>query len=558
MDDQTYQTDVLIVGSGGGGMTAALVAHDAGLKTLVVEKTAYFGGSTARSGGGIWIPDNYLMRQAGVKDSLEQARIYLQSTVGNRTPQPSQDAYLKNAGPMIEWLRDNSDVQCTYMAGYSDYFPNQPGGCAEGRAIEPELFDGNELGPDLAQLNPPVIEMPGGLAFTSSEYQKIGMVMRTWEGKVASARIGLRLILNGLLGRKPLMMGQALAARLRLTLKKRNIPLWLNTPLKDLILENGRVVGVQVEKDGKPLAIYARKGVILAAGCFAHNLEMRLKYQQHPITTDWTSASPGNTGDAIQAGMRIGAAIDLMEEAWWGPSTVPPAMPPCFHVCERGNPGLIMVNHKGQRFTNESASYVEVVQVMYKKHTEENPHVPCYFIFDQRYRNNYTFGMLFPRQAIPEDFIEKGYIKRADTLEKLAGMIKMDPAVLVETVKRFNGFAKTGKDLDYHRGENAYDNYYGDPTVKPNPNLAPLDKAPYYAVEVVAGDLGTKGGLVTDEFARVRRQNGELIEGLYCVGNNSASVMGTTYPGPGCTIGATMTFGYIAARHAAGISTQPG
>ena len=554
MDNQTYQTDVVIVGSGGGGMTAALVTHDAGLKTLIVEKTPYYGGSTARSGGGIWVPNNYLMRQAGVSDSLEEARIYMQATIGNRTPQASRDAYLYNVGPMIEWLRDHSDLEFLYMPGYPDYYPEKPGGKAKGRAIEAALFDGNRLGADLAQLNPPFIEVPGGMSFTAREYQRLGMVMRTWQGKFTAMRIGARLISHRLTGRKTLMMGQALIARLRLSLKKRDIPLWLNTPLKDLILQDGRVVGIQVERDGKPLAIYARKGVILAAGCFAHNLEMRLKYQKHPITTEWTTASPGNTGDAIQAGIRIGAAIDLMEEAWWGPSTKPPGMPPFFHVGERGYPGLIMVSQKGQRFTNESASYVDVVQVMYQKHTDDNPHVPCYFIFDQRYRNNYIFGNMFPRQPIPSNLLQNGYIKKADSLEKLAGLLGMDPSVLVATVQRFNGFAKTGKDLDYGRGDSAYDNYYGDPTVRPNPNLAPLEKAPFYAVEVVPGDLGTKGGLVTDEYGRVRRKDGEIFEGLYCVGNNSASVMGTTYPGPGCTIGATMTFGYIAARHAAGIA----
>jgi len=556
MDDQSYETDVLIVGSGGGGMTAALVAHKAGLKTIIIEKTPYYGGSTARSGGGIWVPNNYLMREAGVDDSLEQARTYMQATIGNRTPQICQDAYLQNAGPMLEWLRDHTDLKCRYMPGYPDYYPEKPGGKAQGRAVEPELFNGKLLGADLTQLNPPFIEVPGGMAFTAREYQQLGMVMRTWQGKLAATRIGMRLVWHRLTCQKTLMMGQALIARLRLSLKKRDIPLWLNTPLKELIVENGRIVGAKVERDGKPCTIYAYRGVILAAGDFAHNLDMRLKYQRHPITTDWTTASHGNTGDAILAGMRIGAAVDLMEEAWWGPTTKPPGKPPFFHVGERGYPGLIMVNQKGQRFTNESASYVEVVQVMYQKHTDDNRHIPCYFIFDQRYRNNYIFGRLFPRQPIPREFLQNGYIKKADSLEKLAGQLGMNPSVLVDTVNRFNGFARSGKDLDYGRGDSAYDNYYGDQTVKPNPNLAPLQQAPFYAVEVVPGDLGTKGGLVTDEFARVLRQDGGVIEGLYCVGNNSASVMGTTYPGPGCTIGSSMVFGYIAARHIAGINSK--
>ena len=267
MDNQSYETDILIIGSGGGGMTAALVAHDAGLRTLIVEKTPYYGGTTACSGGGIWIPNNYLMRQAGVDDSLDLARTYMQATIGNRTPQASQDAYLHNAARMIEWLRDHTDLKWRYMPGYPDYYPERPGGKAQGRAVEAELFDGNLLGADRAQLNPSPIEVPGGMAFTASEYRRLGMVMRTWQGKLTAMRILLRLIWARLTGKKTLMMGRALIARLRLSLKKRDIPLWLNTPLQELILENGRVVGAQVERDGKALSIYARKGVILAAGC---------------------------------------------------------------------------------------------------------------------------------------------------------------------------------------------------------------------------------------------------------------------------------------------------
>ncbi len=554
MSEKRHETDIVIIGSGAGGMTAALAAHEAGLKALIVEKTPYYGGSTARSGGGIWIPDNYLMRAAGVIDSFEEARTYLQATVGERSPQASRDAYLKQSVKMIEWLGKATDVQCSYMHGYSDYYPEAPGGKAQGRAIEPDLFDGRLLGDDLARLRPPVIPIPGGLSFTAGEYKQLGLVMRTWQGKGTALKIGLRLIGARLSGRKILMMGQALIGRLRLSLKKRDIQLWLDTPLKDLIVDNGRVIGVKVERDGQPLDIVARKGVILAAGCFAHNLEMRLKYQKHPITTEWTVASEGNTGDGIQAGMRAGAAIDLMDEAWWGPSSLPPGTPPFFHVAERGFPGLIMVNQKGRRFTNESASYVEVVQSMYRQHTPEDPHVPCWFIFDQRYLDHYVFASLFPRQPIPPEMLASGYIRKAATLAELAGHLKMDAAALNETVTRFNGYAEAGRDPEFGRGDSAYDRYFGDPTVKPNPNLAPLDKAPYYAVQVVAGDLGTKGGLVTDEHARVKTADGQLIDGLYCVGNNSASVMGATYPGPGCTIGPAMTFGYIAARHAAGIA----
>ena len=553
MNDHVETPDIVIIGSGAGGMTAALAAHETGLKALIVEKTRYYGGSTARSGGGIWIPCNHLMRAAGVADSFEEARHYLQVTVGDRSPAASRDMYLRQSVQMIEWLGRKSDLQCSYLPGWADYYPELPGGKAQGRAVEAQLFDGNALGADLAQLRPPVIPIPAGLTFTAGEYNRLGLVMRTWQGKRTALRIGLRLIGARITGRKTLMMGQALIGRLRLSLKKRDIPLWLDTPMKDLIIDGGRVLGVRVEKNGQPLDIIARKGVILAAGCFAHNLDMRLQYQKHPITTDWTVASEGNTGDGILAGQRAGAAIDLMDEAWWGPTSLPPNTPPFFHVAERGFPGLIMVNQKGRRFTNESASYVEVVQAMYRLHTEEDPHVPCWFVFDQRYLNHYIFASLFPHQPLPREMLDSGYIRKASTIAGLAGQLGIDAAVLGETVNRFNGHAKAGRDPDFGRGDSAYNRYFGDPTNKPNPNLGPIDKAPFYAVQVFAGDLGTKGGLVTDEYARVKRGDGSVIEGLYAVGNSSASVMGATYPGPGATIGPAMTFGYVAARHAAGI-----
>lgn len=553
MNEQVHSVDIAIVGSGAGGMTAALAAHEAGLSALVIEKTQYYGGSTARSGGGIWIPCNHLMHAAGVADSFDEARTYLQETVGERSPLASRDMFLRQSVQMIQWLDRKTDLQCSYMQGYADYYPELPGGKVQGRALEPRLFDGKALGADLARLRPPVIPIPAGLTFTAGEYKQLGLVMRTWQGRGTALRIGLRLIGARLTGRKMLMMGQALIGRLRLSLKKRGIPLWLDAPMKELIVEGGRVAGVRVEKDGQPVDVIARKGVILAAGCFARNLDMRIKYQKQPVTTHWTVASEGNTGDGILAGQRVGAAVDLMDEAWWGPSSLPPDTPPFFHVAERGFPGLIMVNQKGRRFTNESASYVEVVQAMYRLHTEGDPHIPCWFVFDQRYRNNYVFSSLFPRQPVPKEMLDSGYVRKADTLADLAGQLGMDATTLEATVTRFNGHARAGRDADFGRGDSAYNRYFGDPTNKPHPNLAPIDQAPFYAVQVVAGDLGTKGGLVTDEYARVRREDGSLIEGLYCVGNNSASVMGTTYPGPGCTIGPAMTFGYVAARHAAGI-----
>ncbi|MCS6888031.1 MAG: FAD-binding protein [Chloroflexus sp.] len=552
-----YTTDVVVVGTGGGAMTAALVAKQAGLDVLMIEKTEYYGGSTAISGGGLWIPNNYLLQRDGLEDSFEKARTYLKHTVGDRTPQALQESYLVHAPEMVKYLVSNSRVRFRRSVGYADYYPERPGGMVDGRALEAAPFNGKKLGPDLAQLRPMSIKVPAGLAFTVGEYNKLGMITSTWTGKWVALKVGVRTVFNLIAGVRYLTLGQALIARLRLSLKDENVPIWLNTPLKDLVLEDGAVVGVVAEREGRVLRIAARKGVILGAGGFEHNQAMREAFQKPPVNHEWSSGSPGNTGDAIQAGMKIGAKLDLMDDAWWGPSSVPPNQPVMFHVGERSYPGGIMVNAAGKRFTNESASYVDVVHAMYEKHTPEVPHIPAFFIMDQRYRSKYIFGTLFPGQPIPKEYFESGYFRKADTIAELARQCGIDPKNLVETVERFNYFARRGVDEDFQRGASAYDRYYGDPTVKPNPCLAPIEKPPFYAVPMVPGDLGTKGGLVIDECARVLRTDGTPVPGLYAVGNSSASVMGNTYPGPGSTIGPAMTFGYVAAKHIAGGKIRP-
>ncbi len=548
MDELDEQVDVVIVGSGGGGMTAALVAKHAGLDVLILEKSAYYGGSTALSGGGIWVPNHHLLVEAGIEDSFEKARTYLDSIVGDEISSQRKDAYVKYSPEMIVWLRDNAGLKFLSVSWYSDYHPDNPGGLAEGRSLEVKPFNGRKLKKDLKQLNPSPYEIPLNIAFTISEYHDLGMLTSTWRGKVTAMKVGLKTLLNLLIRRKPLTMGQGLIGRLRKSLKDFDIPVWLNSPLLDLIVDKGHIRGVILKKDGSEVRIKAEKGVILAAGGFAHNLEMRKKYHPFPVTINWTVAHRDNTGDAILAGIKVGADTNLMDDAWWGPSSIQPDGTPFFHVGERGYPGSIMVNKSGRRFTNESASYVVVVHEMFEKHKNDDQHVPCYFIFDQLFKDKYIFGTTFPGQKFPRTFYEYEYINKADSISELSYKIRVDEKNLEETIERFNNFARTGKDLDFGRGENAYDNYYGDPKVTPNHNLAPIERPPFYAVEMVPGDLGTKGGLVTNEFAQVLKKDGTIIGGLYAIGNSSASVMGRSYPGPGGTIGPSMTFGYIAAK----------
>jgi 3-oxosteroid 1-dehydrogenase len=298
--------------------------------------------------------------------------------------------------------------------------------------------------------------------------------------------------------------------------------------------------------------------VVLASGGFEHNQELREKYLPHPSDAGWSTGAASNTGGGHLAGIAVGADVALMDDAWWGP-TIPLPHGPWFCLAERNLPGSIIVNGAGKRFMNEALPYVEATHAIYEGEATGVPHVPAWMVIDQRYRNRYLFAGLGPRQPFPGRWYKNGTVKRAATLRDLAEEIGVPAEALEQTVERFNGFARSGVDEDFHRGESAYDRYYSDPTVKPNCSLHRIDQAPFYAVKIVPGDLGTKGGIVTDEHARALRPDGSVIPGLYAAGNTSAAVMGNTYPGPGGTIGPALVFGYLAAHDIAARAraTQP-
>jgi 3-oxosteroid 1-dehydrogenase len=537
--------DVVVIGSGAAGMTAALTAAKQGLSCVVVEKAPTFGGSAARSGAGIWIPNNPVILAAGVPDTPAKAAAYLSAVVGADVPADRQRSFLAHGPAMISFVMANSPLRFRWMEGYSDYYPELPGGLPGGRSIEPDQLDGNILGAELAHLNPPYLTVPAGMVVFSADYKWLALSAVNAKGAAVATECLARGTRAALLGQQPLTMGQSLAAGLRAGLQSAQVPVWLNTPLTDLYLEGGTVTGAVVTRAGTAGLVRARRGVVVGSGGFEHNAAMRAQYQRQPIGTDWTVGAKENTGDGIQAGQRAGAALALMDDAWWGP-TIPLPADPYFCLAERTLPGGLLINQAGSRFVNEAAPYSDVVHTMYDRDAAA-PDIPAWLIVDQNYRNRYLFRDVLPTFAFPDDWYSSGAASKAWTLDALAASIGVPATALRTTVTRFNSLAASGKDTDFGRGDSAYDHYYTDPSILPDSCLAPLWLPPYYALRIVPGDLGTKGGMRTDARARVLRADGSVIPGLYAAGNASAAVMGHSYAGAGSTIGPAMTFGYVAA-----------
>ncbi|MBC7302625.1 MAG: FAD-dependent oxidoreductase [Nocardia sp.] len=542
-----HEVDFLVVGSGAGGLTAALAGADRGLDTLVIEKASVYGGSTALSGGGVWVPNNPTLLREGLGDSRADVRAYLDAVVGDRVPSDNLDAFIDEGPRMLAFLETSPHLRFQWCAGYSDYHPEAPGGRPAGRSIEPLPVDLKQLGADEDLLRPAALATPPGLFITSKDFVQLNMVTRTWKARWTALLTGLRAVKAIVLRRHMDTLGRALIARLRLAVRDAGVPLWLDTPLRSLITDDaGAVLGVLAERDGREIRIRARDGVLLATGGFEFNQAMRKDHLPEGGRDNFSAASTDNTGDGIIAGEKVGAAVDLMDDAWWMPSFQRPEGINQVLVSERSIPRSIIVDSAGKRFTNEASPYVTFVHAQLK-----GGHDPAWLVFDAKAKSRYPIGGILPGQKFPASWTATGLIRTASDIEGLATAIGVPVDGLRETVTRFNGFARDGHDADFGRGVSAYDNYYGDPTLA-TPALDELDKGPYYALRVRIGDLGTKGGLVYNADAQVLRADGSPIPGLYAAGNTSAAVMGNDYAGAGATIGPAMVFGYIGARHAAG------
>lgn len=559
------EVDVLVVGTGNGALTAALCNWEMGSRdVLIIEKTDKVGGTSATSGGGIWIPDNHYAKACGADDSAEDAKKYLMGTLfGEDVPEEMIDIYIEQSPKMLKFLAERTDVVYESLEHYPDYYTNYEGARSGHRSLEPKPIDMSELGDDWKNLRwtHHMMRMFSRIHFTQVEAHTIMTQAPGWKSLLTKMILGyvtdigwrFRTSID-----RRLCTGSAGIARLYLSVKKRAIPLLFNTRMTSLVEEAGRVTGVIVEQGGQTLRIGTRKGVVLGAGGFEKNQALREQYLPAPTNTQWSAGNPGNEGDALLAGLALGAKTRLMKDAWWTTTLCVPDEPtPRLAIMEKSFPGSCVVNRAGERFANESQNYMAFQKDLFATHSDDSPNAPAWHIFDARFRRNFMVGPLMtaamkPDWQIPKSWFETGFVAKAGSIRELAEQVGIDAQGLETTISKMNRYAETGIDEDFHRGESAYDRYYADPNIKPNPCLASIDEGPFYAMRIEAGDFGTLGGLDTDVHGRVKLEAGGVLEGLFAVGNCSAAIL-PTYPGPGATLGPAMTMAYQSAKLINGI-----
>lgn len=544
------EPDFVIVGSGGGSMCAALVLRAAGRRVLILEKTGLVGGTTAISGGVMWVPANRYMREAGIPDSVDLADRYLDAVVGDHPDTPGaararRHTYVRQAPCMLDFLVDQG-LRLRRMPSWPDYF-DAPGASVPGRAVVSELFDIKQLGEWKERLRPGFLPLPANL----DEAMQLPLIKRSWPAKKTLARILGRALTDALTGRKHATAGQALQGQLLHAALRAGVEIRLNAAVQQLVLEGDRVCGVQVRDSEGTRTLRARLGVLINAGGFARN--QRMLDQYIPGTSaSWSSAIEADTGEMIEEGLRIGAASAQMQERIGMQIALPPGSDTMLIKAAMQNdiskPHAIVVDQAGLRYARESSSHPEFSERMRERGA---PASPSWMVFDSQYLRTYMLAGTMPGAKKPAAWRESGFLRSGDSLEALAVACGIDAASLKSTVDRFNGFVRSGRDADFGRGDSAYDRWVGDALLPaPGNTLGALELGPYYAVQIVPGDVGTYGGLLTDEHARVLRDDGTAIAGLYATGTSTASVMGKVEPGPGGSIGPALTWGYVAALHA--------
>jgi 3-oxosteroid 1-dehydrogenase len=562
MSEQHYDEsfDFVVVGSGGGSMCAALLMRTLNKTVVILEKTDLVGGTTAYSGGVMWIPNNRFMAEAGLDESYEKAAAYMDATAGQSEDSPGatpvrRAAYLREAPKMVDFLVKQG-VKLRRIAHYPDYYDERPGGSVPGRTVVAELFNLNEL-PEgwAAKLRPNFVPLPASL----DELFSLATFKNSWAGKRSLLKVGMRGIMAKLTGKRWVTAGAALQGQMLKAALNEKAEVRINSAVTCLIVEEGAVKGVVTVKDGQEWRIGARLGVLVNAGGFSQSQEMRDRYIPN-TSTEWTGAREGDTGEMLREMMALGAATAQMDTTMGSQMAIPPGrgntdgkgltIGGVGGQMELAKPHAILVDQSGVRYMNEGGSYTEFCLNMRARHLVV-PAIPSWWIMDAQYMKNYMFCGTMPGSKKPQEWYDSGWLKQADTIEGLALACNIDPAVLTATLARFNTDVRAGQDTQFHRGAREYDRWLGDAFHLPSPTLGTIEQGPFYAVPMVPGDVGTFGGVVCDEHARVLREDGVPIEGLYATGTTTASVMGRYAPGAGASIGPSFTWGYVAAKHAA-------
>ncbi|RZN08272.1 3-oxosteroid 1-dehydrogenase [Bradyrhizobium genosp. SA-3] len=559
---ETYECDVLVAGSGASGMSAAITACHRGLDVLIVEKEPRFGGTTARSGGWLWIPGTSLAKAYGIEETPEQARTYLRHEAGNNYDAARVDAFLSAGPEAVDFFTTKTALRFDMPLVFPDYHAEAPGGAQGGRSMVTRPFDGRELGDHIKTLGMPLPELTvfGMMLGSGKEIIHFMRVTKSLASAVYVAKRLSRHFMDVLrYGRgMTLTNGNALAGRLAKSALDLKIPMWLSSPVRELTVENGAVIGAIVSREGRDVHVRARHGVVLACGGFPHDVERRRKMFPHaPTGNEHYSPGPaGNTGDGLRLAESAGGHIEdrLPNAAAWVPVSLTTrkdgskgVMP---HFIDRAKPGVIAVMRDGRRFANEGNSYHDFVQAMVKA-AKPGEEIAAFLVCDHKTLRKYGLGCVPPFPMPLGHHLQTGYLMRGSTLEALAAKAGIDAKAFTETVKQFNTTAPQGHDAAFGKGSKAYNRYQGDALHGPNPCVAPIENGPFYAIKMVIGDLGTYAGIVTDENARALDAEGRVIPGLYAAGNDMASIMGGNYPGAGITLGPALTFGYIAGRHLA-------